>query len=256
MQLIYGSFAFPVDSVNIGTRIENILNAAQIPITRKVYFDVSGDLLVSPSQADPAINAQIDMSAQTATLTKALSVNYKNLTFLNDDGGVTATVLTNAGTLTGVVIVRGVDFPGGVNQSEYVARRKFTFTAMAEIVNTPSYTALVSFSESISFSGGQPIRQMCRSVNKNPIDQITWPFTEFEAVQSGEAVGLLNWPYGNSTGMPPLKFSSSCLREAPKIDASGPDRVGLTNYRNYRVRWTAKFASPSPLIGVPTLWTL
>ncbi len=255
MQLVYGNYPFPVDGVNVGTRIENVLNAAGIPLTRKVYFDVSGDLLVTPGQADPAINAQIDMSAQTDLLVLALRSNYQDLVFKDDNGNPTATVLTNANSLSGVVISSGPHFPGGVNQSEYVSRRKFSFTAMAEYVVVPGYTALVSFNESLSFSGGMPIRVMCRSINLPPIDQITWPYTEYEVTQSGSAIGFLDWPFGGPKAMPPLKFPAATLREAPKIDPSGPDRTG-NNYRNFHVRWTARFASAVPLIASPTLWTL
>jgi hypothetical protein len=153
-----------------------------------------------------------------------------------------------------VRIVQGPDFQGDRGQAEYAAQRQFAFRAEVERVSPNRDTDLVSFQETLSYAGGQPMRTMCRAVNRPPIDQVTWPYTEFTCVQSGSAVGLLAWPFGGPNIGPPLRFPAVLLREAMKVDPSGPDRVGPTTYKNYSVRWSASFASALPLIAAPTLW--
>ena len=248
MQLYYGSDAFAVNSVNVASRIQNVLNAAGIAVTRKVFMTVTGDLLVDTASADPALSAQLNLTTQTNNLVVALRTNYLDLVLQNDDGSQSGTILTNAGSLSGVVITSGPDFPGGVNTSEYVARRAFTFEAMCEYVCTNSPTGLRSFSESLDFRGGGPVYIMARAINGLPQRQKPYSFTEYCVTQSGQAIGLLAMPI-----IPPPKFPFA-LKEAPKIRRSGPERIG-PNYQNYGVTWSYEFEWHAPLIGVPTLWT-
>jgi len=251
MQLKYGPYQFAVDGVTCKTHMTPVPNAAGMVQTMKQRMTVTGDLLAPPNSTNP----QVALTALQLQLQAALGVPYLDLVFYADDGSVTATVLRNAGSLSGVHLVEGPSFMGDRSTGQYAVVRSFSFAMEVETVYPTQLTPLVSFSESLSFSGGQPIRTMARSVNKLPIDQITWPYTEFECVQSGSAVGLLAWPFGGPNQMPPLRFPASMLRGAPKVDASGPDRIGPKGYKNYGVKWTANFASALPLIAAPTLWT-
>jgi hypothetical protein len=244
MQLVYGPYQFPVNGVQVGSRIQNVMNAAGIPITRKVYMDVVGDLLV----ANDAPNNQTDLTLQTNLLVLALRTNYVDLLLKNDDGSLSATILTNAGSLSGVTITDGPHFPGRNATGEYAVRRAFTFTAMCEYTITPKLSGLMSFTESLEFYGGLPLYVMCRAVNTVPQRQKTYQFTEYCCIQSGQAVGLLAFP-----SVPGPKFPQA-LKEAPRIKRSGPERTG-SNYRNYGVTWNYVFESVTPLAGAPTLWT-
>jgi hypothetical protein len=244
MQLFYGAYGFPVDGVQIGSRIQNVLNSAGIAVTRKAFVDVTGDLLVTVGAANP----QIDLTAQANLLIAALSVNYQNLIFKTDDGFVSDIALLNANSLSGVIVVDGPRFPGQRGTGEYATRRAFTFSLMAEYVITPARTALVSFSEALDFSGGLPMYVMCRAITTLPQRQQTYQFTEYTCTQTGQAVGLLAYPTVPGPMFPQF------LKEAPRIKRASPDRTGAT-YRNYGVTWSYTFESATPLVGVPTLWT-
>jgi hypothetical protein len=244
MQLWFGPYGFPVNGMAIGSRIQNMPNKAQITLKRKVIMSVSGSLLATLGTSFP----QQDLTAQTILLTQALSNNYFDLVLRNDDGSLSATILLNAGSLTGVVITEGPDFPGKPGDADYATQRRFSFTAMAEYVNIKAQTALENFSESLDFSGGLPLYVMCRAVNGLPQRQQTYAFTEFCCTQSGSAVGLLAFP------TPPGPKFPSCLKEAPRIKRSGPERVGNT-FQNYGISWTYVFESVTPMVGAPTLWT-
>lgn len=251
MLLKHGTYSFQANSVVCRTQTVRQLNTAGMPMTLVTTMSVMGDLLAASGTPTP----QNDLSVLQAALEAALAVPYQDLVLYQDDGVTeTPTALKNAGSLSGVRITSGPNFQGGKGEGEYAVRRQFSFEASVETVAPRRVTELMSFQESISFGGGLPERRMARAINRPPIDQVTWPFTEFTATQSGSAVGLLTWPFGGPKNMPPLRFAAVTLREAPKIDASGPDRVGPSGWRNYSVRWTANFASASPLIAAPTLW--
>lgn len=251
MQLKYGAYAFPVNGVTCQTHTIPHHNAAGMVMTLTTTMSVSGDLLASVGSSNP----QHELSVMQTALETALAIPYQNLIFYDDNSVTTATLLTNVGSLSGVHLVDGPVFDGARSTGEYAVKRAFSFKMSTERLYPVRPSSLVSFTESVSYTGGTPIRQMCRAVNLPPIDQVIWPYTEFEAIQSGEAVGLLTWPYGNANTGAPLLFPASFLRCAPEISASGPDRVGPSGWKNYRVRWTARFASASPLIATPHLWS-
>jgi hypothetical protein len=255
MQLAYGSYSWAASSVVCKTDCTPVLNAAGMPMRLKTRMSVSGSLLTSTASTTP--NA--DLTAAQIAMQIALNVPYKDLIlFTNDEGngvGPSATLLTNAGSLSGVRLVAGPTWSGDRGDAEYAVQRKFNFTMEVETLFPNRFSALMSFSESLSYSGGMPIKVMALSVNLPPIDQTTWPLTPFEAIQSGQAIGLLAWPFGSPTAMPPYRFPASMLRKAPNVEASGPDRIGPTTYINYGVKWSATYASALPLIAAPTLWT-
>lgn len=243
MQLWYGAFSLEADTVVCKTRIETVLNAAGIPITRKTYMLVTGDLLVDTSAPDYQVNLT-DKENQFKT---ALSIPYRDLVLKTDGGTNSATLLTNANTLSGVIITRGPDFMGDKAQAEYATRRQFAFEAMVEVVVNGQQNSLVSFTEALEFSGGGPVHIMARAINGPPQRQMTWPQTEYVVRQSGSAVGLLVEPR-----VPPPKFPTF-LKEAPTIRRSGPERIG-SHYRNFGVSWSYMFESARPLVAAPTLW--
>lgn len=251
MLLKYGAYPYPVNGVTCQSHITPKHNAAGMVMTLVQAMTVTGDLLAPNGTTTP----QQDLTIMQTGMQAALAIPYQDLIFYADNGSVTATFLTNAGTLSGVRLTDGPTFDAGRSTGEYAVKRAFSFKMEVEYLYPNRPSALMSFSESVSYSGGLPIREMCRAVNKPPIDQIVWPYTEFEATQSGEAVGLLTWPFGSPTAGPPLLFPAAFLRKAPEIHPSGPDRVGPNGWRNYRVRWSMRYASATPLIAAPTKWT-
>ncbi len=250
MQLKYGSYAFPVNGVTPQTHTVPQLNAAGMLMSAITTMTVSGDLLAPLNTTTP----QTDLSAMQAALQAALSTPYQDLVFYADTGAVTATLLANAGSLSGVRLIDGPHFEEPRARGEYAVKRGFVFKMAVEYPSAIRASRYQSFRDSVSYSGGMPIRQMVRAVNLPPIDQIIWPYTEFEAVQSGEAVGFSAWPFGAPNAGPPLLFPVSTLRGKPEITPSGPDRIGPDGYKNYRIRWVIRYASATPLIAAPLRW--
>jgi hypothetical protein len=238
MQLKWGTYSFNSNGCEVLSRIEALFSSARIPYAQRRILEVTGYL-----EAD----GQAALTAAQIALENALKVPYQDLVLYQDGGAVSATLLRNQGSLGGVVITSGPHFTES-KPSEYATVRKFKFTAEAECPITNPVSALISFSEKMTYSGGGPLYVMKRAINGPPQRQMVYPATEYVVSQTGEAVGYMSYPTA-----PPPRWPAA-LKETPVISRVSPMRIGLSGYRDYRITWDYKFESVTPLIGAPTVW--
>lgn len=248
MRLRIGTYLFDPNGTEITTSTDIFRNEATVPYKRKDSMRVAGFLANSGSTPQ---ELQDSCSAQMSALTSVLAKPYQDIVFLEDDGSESATYLKNAGSVNGVVVVNGPNFPDGI--SGYTAVQRFDFTAEAEYY-LPSNsgvninTLLLNFTESLSYSGGGPRYIWKESIRGLPQKQLTCEKTLYRVTQSGSSTGLRGYP-----SPAPPKFPNNLLH-APNIQRTTPRKMGLANYEAYGITWTYEYASDVPLIGLPTLW--
>lgn len=238
MQLAYGTYFFESNALEITSRTEVMRNGYGRPFARKNAVHVRGFISTS---------GQADASTKMSLMQTALATPYLDLVFNQDTGVASATVLRNAGSISGVVITRGPDFPVGKG-AEYANLRTFEFEAEAEYYLAGAATLLLKFTESVQLGGGQPFYVMKRAINGPPQKQLVYPQTEFTATQQGSAEGLTQYP-----AIPGPLFPDA-LMEAPTITRTAPERVGLRGYQKWGISWSYRFASADQLVASPNLW--
>jgi hypothetical protein len=239
MQLWYGGYPFQVNATKIATRKTTILDAAGRPYDQQVVFSCAGRCLAAGQAACTAARYQMEV---------ALSTPYLDLVFKNDDGSVAFALLN--GTSTSGVVITELDFPGEL-ESEFANGFDFAFTAQAHYpiqLNGGTPISLLSFTETITRSGGGPAIDFIETVNAPPQKVILRNFTPYTATQSGSAIGLLLYPNY------PAPLWPTALLSAPETEETSPDRQGNTSRGGYAIRWTYRFKSASPLLGLPNIW--
>lgn len=240
MQLKIGNTPFDVNSVWIDWTVQIVRNEADQPIIQRIMMNIRGYL---SAVGQPAITTQIN------NLRAALIKPYQDLIFYQDNGAKSAHLLTNSDSLSGVVIVSGPNFPASQGP-EYATQREFTFSATADYAVPGSLALLVSFTESLVVSGGQPLYVVKEAVNGPPQRQLVYPSSAYVATQSGEAVGFLGYPQIPGPMFPDAMRGG---RDNPRISKRSPKRTG-NNYIDWPIAWEYSFESPDILVGSPNIW--
>ncbi len=240
MQLKWGQYAWASGAVEIKTRQEILVNEGGQRYRYRDHFDVAGYLFG---------DGQAAITTQMTLMMAALAIPYQNLYLLTDTGGLSATILTNQGSLSGVLITSGPDFPES-RGSEYATERKFTFTASADYAFNATQNLLVSFTESLSFSGGDAVYVCQTSLNKESLRFRTVFREPYRVTQHGSAVGFRAKPTIPAPKFPFAKKHGAAFGEtAPKRAGNIP-----AQYTDFAVEWTYEFEWPSPLVGTPNRW--
>ena len=193
-------------------------------------------------------SSQSAITSAMNSLSAALATPYQNFLFKMDDGTNSATTLINGTSISGVTVIEGPDYAESVG-SEYAFQRQFTFTVRAEYALPNTNNILLSFTESVDFSGGGPKYILREAVVGPPQKQQIREQTIFYARQSGSSEGYTKEPV-----VPPPIWPRDQM-EAVQVTRVTPDRVGPNKYQGYKVSWSYNFAASAPLIGRPHLWT-
>src|SRR5262245_41705001 len=102
VQLKVGTYAFDANSVRVASRSQQMLNEAHIPYAYRVYLSVSGFLTGS---------GQANLTSKQQALELALRVAYPDVILYHDDGSISSTAIRNAGSISGVIVSDGPNFP-------------------------------------------------------------------------------------------------------------------------------------------------
>lgn len=236
MQVAWGNYRFGANSVFVGVRQSTVLNAADIPYLDTVEVDCQGRLY-GTTQAECAV--------AEALLETALRIPFQNFALLMDNGQPSAISLVNAQTLGGVHCIKGPDFLSK-SGSEYVNQREFSFTIRAVYPITNLATALISFSEEMTYDGGGAEYVERPAINGPAQIQLGWAQRAFTLTQTGEAVGFRSYPTPPNPAFLPLQKS-------PRIRKMSPKRIG-NNFMAYPIRWEYSMISNNVINALPTLW--
>lgn len=239
MQLKWGTYAFPAGGVKVTSRQQIVRDSAGVP-WKEVRSITADGYLEAVGQA-ACTTAQLALEAE-------LAKPFKDLIFYRDDGGQSATLLTNADSITGVVISDGPNFQD-VMGPEYVTQRHFVFTAEADYFVT-RHNGILDWTETVSTSGGGPLFVCKPAIEGPPQRQMVYQQTPCVASQSGYAVGSVGYP------VPPGPIWSFALKNSPDIKRTAPKKMGLSGYTEWRIDWSYTFEWPFPLFGLPNPWPL
>jgi hypothetical protein len=234
MKLTYGSYEHADTECTLQIHKDALENPGGQQYGERVTWNIRGQLHAADTAA---------LVSAIRALEAAYSQWYQDLVFR--DGALTVFELANRGSLTGVKIIKRPSFPNleGAQLTTYVDY---------EIVATADYPVstqnpLKAFSETLVFSGGGPRRTAVECVNVPPQEQVLTAFTAYRAIQSGQAVGLTDYPL-----VPPPLFPGK-LEETPEIQRVGP-RLQNSVHTDFSVSWTYRYISATPLFGLPNAW--
>lgn len=237
MQLQIGNYFFVANACDIRGSIDTVKNRGGQPLSTRQRLDVVGYLQTA---------GQADCTAQMNTLYTALTTPYLDIVLNQDSGAQSATRLLNAGSISGVIVTRGPNFPANTG-GEYTNYRKFEFSAEAEYPLPGTVALLMSFTERLVFGGGGPLRTIMLGVNGINQVQTIYPATPYTLLQVGEAVGYRLYP------TPPPPRYPDALMESPNTVDTTPDRMGK-GYQGYKISWEYKMKSLKPMPALPNLW--
>ena len=240
MILTYNGYAHPVGEPAVAIHRNYLRNEALDVIAIVERWDIAG-MLISNLGAG-------DLDAKVAATIAAYSVDGGDLSLTLPTGAVSQHSLSSSNALGGIRVVSPVSFPDGKG-AEGVTYRNFTVSLEAELPISNPTSGLLSFEESLSFTGGGPVFGHLEPVVGPPIKQLLKDESVYRVTQSGKAVGYLGWP--NYPG--PL-WPSSEMRNHRQETRSGPRRK-RNDYCEYTVAWNYQFEEASQLYGNPTVWT-
>lgn len=214
-----------------------------IPHQLLVSWDVEGRV-----EADTPAGVAV----QVRRLEAAYSRPFLTARLLHADGFV-AHELSGAGSLSGVRVVQPPSYPNAQG-AEFSTYRNYVLRLECKYPVGDPNTALRSWQETLTFSGGRPARGIITCASGPPVPYISAAYTPYRVTQSGSAVGYL--------GYPPLSlvvplFGYDLLEGEGDPITFGSPRSDGRRLVDWPISWTFRFVSAAPLVGRPrTLFTV
>lgn len=163
------------------------------------------------------------------------------------EGNMTTNAVNSSETVNGVRCTNftWLDKPG----AQFLTYRVYTCSFEWETVFPDTRDMLVSFSEKLVRTGGEPEIVILEPINALPVAQVTVPMKGFRAVQEGSAVGLRRRPNPLQIA-PPIWPDAMVQKTITEISA---ERLGYIG-RNFGVQWRYEYVSATNLAGSVTEW--
>lgn len=162
---------------------------------------------------------------------------------LFEDSGAASGHYISAGQTTGGWRPT-VSWPDG-RGAEHVTYRTFSITLECTLSDAESQ--LMEFMERFEYGGGGSRYVVLDTLYEAPVRQRVVNQAQWTATQSGTALGWLTYPT-----VPPPLFPQA-LVENPRIAMSSPRSINRgIRPTEYEISWAYQFASPTPLIAIPT----
>lgn len=242
MILKYGSYSYGLHGAGITIQRRAKLNEAQQPIQIIVTINVMTRLINTGSTVE-------SMNALVAAFEAAHKLTRQNLILYQADG-TTETVHAWRDNQ----VIGGVRVVGPPSYPEYQGAEGINYRTIQVQFETiepinGSQQALLSFTESISFSGGGRRFGLLEPIQGQPVKQLLKQQTIYRATQRGSAVAL----YSHRVAPAPL-WPDALVEEPGEVEYTTPNRIG-SDYMEFATRWNYEFASATPLFGRPTIWS-
>jgi hypothetical protein len=190
------------------------------------------------------------MNAKISALINGYAFNGRDFKLLDENGVVQRLSVLSSATLGGVMITKPPSFPSN-KDAAHVTFMPYEISLAAELPITSLVTALVSFTETLSFSGGGPVYEYLETRVGPPQRQLATQQSICTATQEGSAVGLYDTP------RVPAAIWPYALVRSPQINSVGGRLVGggpNFRYMYKGVRWRYEFKGPTPFFGTPHHW--
>lgn len=234
MYIQYGNYRHASGEVELSIDRETLYLESQTPYAYKHRWQLSGELVG---------DGQDDIDAKVAALEAAYSVHGLDLSLRKTSGAPTRLILPNAGSFDGVKVVGPVQYPSN-RGAVYATHIPYRITLEAEYPIADPRLLIVRFRETLQRSGGGPLVNVLETLEGPPVMQQGKLCPAYRVVQTGEAVGLYQYP-----PVPPPLWPDKQIRPV-QVTQSSPDRRGQS-WLNWPVSWSYEFASATPLLGRP-----
>jgi|ERR1043165_294140 hypothetical protein len=236
MYLRYGGYTHAANEATVSIDRENLRNEADQWYAIRETWNITGQLIATPLAL---LSIAIDQ------LLVAYEIPFQDLDLLLNDGLTPSShFLRNAGSISGVQVIRGPSFPES-RGAEYATYRTYNIVVQAEYPVADS--GLLNYTETLQFSGGGPLYGHLVLLDDLPQKQVLNANTPYRCVQHGQAVGYATYP------LPAPSIWPGALMKAPDIVWTAPRRRGL-GYQGWQVEWTYEHEDARALVGLPHLW--
>ena len=233
MQLKYGTYTHALGEPALMIDRQTLFTEADTPWAEKVRWQIQG-MLTNQGGTEATLDAKV------AALEAAYASDYQDVALLLSSGAAAAGhSIANVDTLGGIRIVKRPSYPKG-DGVEGVTVRTFSVVLEAELP-IASETALLSWSETIRFTGGGAKYGHLEPLTGKPIKQLLKRNTLYQVTQQGRAVGLYAYP------VIPSAFWPADQLDMRDVEYGSPKRKGYGSgadtYVEFPVSWTYRFAS-------------
>lgn len=230
LQLRYGSYAHDFGEVSVV--IERSTEYAARGVYKRVEtWSIEGRKVGSSAS---------DLTTKLTAMEAAYAFNSRDVLLIDENGGQTVHRIASAATLGGVQVVQPPSYPDG-SGAQYATFRDYTIVLRAEfLITTGVIAGVVEYQESVSLSGGGPVRVVLELDEGDPVEQIVRDRTAYQATQSGSLRSLIANP------TPPKPLWPDKLQGNPRIVRGTPDETNGVAVV-FPLSWSYEFLSATPL---------
>lgn len=238
----FGGYSHADGAVKLSVQTDALRTAAGHVYAYSHNWTIDGVLLAPRNASDAQAIASI--ASQSAAVDAAYrQTDVGTVGLYRSDGAATNHVLRSADTLGGIRVESPPSYLHGEG-AEGATYRSFTarISAITKVVGAEP--EILSFRETIQTAGGGPEYAWTRPLWGRPRRTVVREKTIYTATQSGEAVGLRDYPEL------PEYLWPDFLAARPQISKSSPRRSGY-GYFEFPISWAYDFVSADPFFGDP-----
>lgn len=243
MLLKYGGYSYQLYGAGLTVQKQAEQNEAGEPVRTVSAINVMTRLL--NNAANPT---RATMDAMIRAFEAAHARSGQDLILYQSDGSTeTAHAWRSRNCIGGVRVVGGPSYPE-YQGAEGINYRTIQVQFEAITPLTDARSALRSFTETITISGGGPMFGHLVPKRGRPIKQLLSEFSVCRATQRGSAIGLYQYPF------PTAPIWPDALKNPPgEFSYTSARRIG-TDGTDWAVSWAYEYEHNDRLIGSPNQW--
>lgn len=234
----YGSYVHPYGTTTYSVQRQTVFNARRAPHMEAQKVSIQG-LVHGDNPTDLANNF--------ATLSAAYDQTGVDFSIQVDGTDMPVFTLFDSNVLGGIRVTQKPSIPA-TSGGAHLKYLPFQVELEAMVPYVSSAFALLSFQETLSFSGGGPVTSMIEALYGPPQKQQTREQSVYRCTQSGNAVAMFGLPY-----IPDPIFGIANLVRGGDSSRGGGDPWTATSYGR-SASWSYQYESATPLVGLPNEW--
>jgi hypothetical protein len=243
MLLKYGSYAFQLYGAGLTVQRQAELNESGEPVRTVNSINVMTRLL--NTAANPT---RATMDTLVRAFEAAHARSGQDLILYQADGTTeTAHAWRSRNCIGGVRVVGGPSYPE-YQGAEGINYRTIQVQFEAIVPLADARSALRSFTETITISGGGPVFGHLQPKRGRAIKQLLSEFSVCRATQRGSAVGLSQYPFPTAPIWP-----DAMTNDPGEFSYTSAQRIG-TDETDWMASWSYEFEHNDRLIGRPNQW--